>query len=351
MNQSSVLVKKGRIYSPEEFVRYVSVKDSPDNNAYYTFLNNTVVHQTVPQLIESINAIEADRTFDPIPPVQKPEKCIVKGCTNAPCRSHICDYHCPEHVAKTTVFLRTPDLIPKEKYMGRPGLGSEVTVRCISDDEEANHYKFSRAFIIRFEKGKLSISIGGRPHMINKWCYYVEERDGKRFPIFEIHDNIYFQDLLKGDYTARFEGQPCCEELLKGYKCECMAEDYPYQDSLPERLAPRGVTGVFPMNKRGGKVFKCGRHGVRCAQYRRATSVEEKKPVLKKSAPVVNRDDPKIMHALVDMQQSKMDYQELLLKQRTSEIQIMERTIAQHRSRIADLEKDVSRLETKLYIK
>ena len=342
-------------YSPDQFVQYVTADKSTDGCPYYTFLNGKIVHLTVPKLIDLIGKLENNLNFTSNKPNEKSRQCV--GCKKtAPCKSYLCNHHCPTCFAKAAVFLRTPDAIPKEPYMGRASLGSEFTVRCISnnddiDPEDVENFKFVKPFIARFDKGALSISIGGRVHPIRKWSYYVEEVDGKRHPIFEIFENIHFnQTVLSGDFKARFEGQPFCEELLKGFECECMAKNYPYHDSLPEQVVSAGTTGVFMMNKRKGKMLKSGKFGVRCAHARRRvmhTEREDKKPQKKFDKPIVS-DDSKFVLQKLGFTERELELQVELNRARLRENQVLHAAYEKQRSEYADLERRYRMLKAQL---
>jgi hypothetical protein len=357
----------GETYSSDEFIQI----HEKDGELFKSYLKGKVFDKTVTQTTETISNVDSLEIFQPreLPsaPTKKSAKCI--GCKkNPPCQSYLSDHFCPECFAKCACYLRTPDIVKREKYMGSATYGSNVTIRCTSDDDDATRVSDLDQLIVRFEKDRLFVLISNRSHAIKDWCFYVEEdNNGQRFPIFEIKENIHFhQGVLDGDFNARLEGQPMCEDILKGYDCECTVSDYPYQDSLPELIAPRGVPGVFPMNKFDGKLLKCGKFGVRCAHRKRSGKKAPKdKPVEDKGAQVqekptkksdknlsvmdiLDTDDPKILQAQCRMLQSQKDFQAIQIQNLTREFQKMQVILERLRANLADEEKKNERLQKKI---
>lgn len=352
-NNGPIIVKQ---YTSREFVHYVAKEESPDGSPYYTFLNGLVVHPTVPALRELVKKLDADAQYFPNNNPRKAKTCVIKHCKNPPCQSYLNHYYCPEHYADLAVQLRTPDIHPEGKYGKESTMGSRVTIRLIpdEDDDEMGHYQFANPSTIRFIKGNLHITIGGLAHKIDKWGFQVEEVNGERTPVFLIFQNIHFEDIiLKDNYDAVFEGQPCCENLLKGYDCQCIDPSYPYpSNSLPELLAPAGVPGVFPVKNR--KALMCGHFGVRCAKMRKQKPVA---PIEREIKPKVNKmnkshspfteDNPKFLQADREILQKRLELAELISKQKTRELQILEAALAAARCDFADLEKQHKLLQKK----
>lgn len=248
-------------FSQDEFMIYDS------ETGQWKFLKGRVVHDGFEQFSRKVAEVDGRGCFKPIPAVEKPKQCSVTSCTHPPCQSFLSNNFCPEHYARKARHLLIPDTDTPEEYLGRPLLGSEVVIR-LSPKNHSKKYPLLQEMILKFRKGKLYISIDKTDQIVNEWRYYAENGEA----IFEIFDNIHYNKvILSGDYKARLQGQPICENLLKGKPCKSTTDFDPHQDSLPELMASSeekgtfGLPGVFPKRDKkdqltiGTKCYRCSK--------------------------------------------------------------------------------------------
>lgn len=322
-------------FSSEEFIQYNK------ETGTHSYWNGKVVHDPFEVYAKKIMEHDQNPSFRPQPAVEKPDVCCVEGCGKKPCESYLSNSHCPEHYAKKAMFLRDPQSVEYEPWMGKPFLGTEVVIR-LSPPSSGKVQNFQRTFIIRFKKGKMHLVMFNSEEAINDWRFYAE--NGK--PIFEIFDKIYFdKTAIVGECKAQLEGQPFCENVLKGIEC-LSTRGYPYMDNLAELAASSnmknkyGLPGVLRKHNPGGnrEVLTTGKQCVRCALHKR--NHPEEKKVQKKPLSTEG-----LTEQLIASLQQQLELMQQLYKQTNAELSQVKKELSKAISDKSDLEERLRKKE------
>ncbi len=324
-------------FSPTEFIQY-------SENGECKFLKGCVVHDSPEEYAHVVKEADNRENFLPDPPVEKPERCCMPDCTEPTCKSFLCDSYCPAHYAQIARWLRIPDTEPPAAYLGQQLLGSEVVLRLSPEKKHSRkHLTLQQRLIVKFKKGKMYIYIDKIDQIVVKWRYYTDGGNA----IFEIFDSIHYgKDILMGDYKARLEGQPMCENLLTG-KTKCLSTlDYPVHDKLPELVASSriektyGLPGVFPRRDNKSLLTR-GKFCVRCAPRTYTKDEPPKEEVKEEVKPLPKDMTEQLIQSLqqqIELQKKLYEHQNELIRQQNSELSQMKKELSKAIAAASDAE-------------